>query len=158
MKNITVSISDVAYLKARVWTAEHGSSLSSVVAYLLETLEKIECAKNYYPKRTKTTSAGAGKPLTTLDSHCSSPREPCPPPRHPPPPPSPAKKSTVKLWSPEPTQNQRPEAKTPHRHRNRETVEPLNIIKIRNLRAWLPARHRNRETVEHAPNHSFSST
>jgi hypothetical protein len=80
MKNITVSISDTAYLRARVWTAEHGSSLSSVVAYLLETLPKIECAKNYYPLHTKRPSAGAGKPLTAQDSHCSSPREPCPPP------------------------------------------------------------------------------
>jgi hypothetical protein len=57
MKNITVAISDIAHLKARVWAAEHGSSLSSVVAYLLETLPKIECARNYYPHRSKTPPA-----------------------------------------------------------------------------------------------------
>jgi len=146
MKNITVSISDTAYLRARVWTAEHGSSLSSVVAYLLETLPKIECAKNYYPLHTKRPSAGAGKPLTAQDSHCSSPREPCPPPPGTPsPPPSIAKKSTVKLWCLQPMQDQPPAAKTPPRHRNRETVNPINMLKISHVRTRLP---RTTETVK----------
>ena len=78
MKNITVSISETAYLRARVWTAEHGSSLSSVVAYLLETLPKIECAKKYYPARTQTPPAGSGKPLTTRGPQSSSPIVPSP--------------------------------------------------------------------------------
>ena len=59
MKNITVSISETAYLRARVWTAEHGSSLSSVVAYLLETLPKIKPANVHYPLRSETPPASS---------------------------------------------------------------------------------------------------
>jgi hypothetical protein len=87
MKNITVSISETAYLRARVWTAEHGSSLSSVVAYLLETLPKIECAKNYYRARTQTPQASGEKPLTVPGSRSFSASAPSPlAPAHPPPP------------------------------------------------------------------------
>ncbi|MFZ0337115.1 MAG: hypothetical protein WAL45_03725 [Terracidiphilus sp.] len=49
MKNVTVSISDTAHLRARVWAAEHETSLSAVVAYLLQTLPKIRRANLQYP-------------------------------------------------------------------------------------------------------------
>ncbi len=49
MKNITVSISDLAYLRARVWAAEHETSISAIVAYLLETLPQIKRANAHYP-------------------------------------------------------------------------------------------------------------
>ncbi|MGA3134018.1 MAG: hypothetical protein ABSD59_24920 [Terracidiphilus sp.] len=38
MKNITVSVPDTTYFKARVWAAEHETSISAVVAHLLEIL------------------------------------------------------------------------------------------------------------------------
>jgi plasmid stability protein len=38
MKNITVRISDVQHRKARVWAAEHGTSLSAMVEHLLQNL------------------------------------------------------------------------------------------------------------------------
>ena len=38
MKNITVSVPETTYFKARVWAAEHETSISAVVAYLLEIL------------------------------------------------------------------------------------------------------------------------
>ena len=62
MKNITVSISDTAYLKARVWAAEHETSLSAVVAYLLETLPKIKPANVHYPLRSETPPASSSPP------------------------------------------------------------------------------------------------
>ena len=54
MKNVTVAISDIAHLKARVWAAEHETSLSAVVAYLLETLPKNSRANAHYPQRAET--------------------------------------------------------------------------------------------------------
>ena len=38
MKNITVTVPDTTYFKARVWAAEHETSISAVVAYLLAIL------------------------------------------------------------------------------------------------------------------------
>jgi hypothetical protein len=57
MKNITVSISDTAYLRARVWAAERETSISAVVAYLLETLPQIKRANAHYPLRSETPPA-----------------------------------------------------------------------------------------------------
>ena len=48
MKNITVSISDTAYLKARVWAAEHETSISAVVAYLLAILPTHKAAARQF--------------------------------------------------------------------------------------------------------------
>jgi hypothetical protein len=45
MKNITVSVSDKSYREARVWAAQHDSSLSRVVQYLIETLPGIRRAE-----------------------------------------------------------------------------------------------------------------
>lgn len=38
MKNITVSVGDEVYHRARVYAAEHGTSISAVVRDLLETI------------------------------------------------------------------------------------------------------------------------
>jgi hypothetical protein len=78
MKNITVSIPENAYLRARVWSAEHECSLSCIVAYLLETLPRIRRANAQYPLRAETPPAGSGKPLTTSSPRLSSPSVPSP--------------------------------------------------------------------------------
>jgi hypothetical protein len=49
MKNITVSISNEAHRAARVWAAERRTSLSKVVAYILETLPQIPIARRRFP-------------------------------------------------------------------------------------------------------------
>jgi len=51
MRNITVTIPDDAYLRARVWAAEHDTSLSAVVKYLLETLPGIKRSNLAFPAR-----------------------------------------------------------------------------------------------------------
>jgi len=89
MKNITVSIPENAYLRARVWSAEHECSLSCIVAYLLETLPRIRRATAQYPLRAETPPAGSGKPLTTSSPRLSSPSVPSPLVPAPPPSPSP---------------------------------------------------------------------
>ena len=38
MKNITVKVPESTYIRARVWAAEHQTSVSAVVALLLHTL------------------------------------------------------------------------------------------------------------------------
>ncbi len=49
MKNITVCVPDETYRRARVWAAERESSVSRVVAYLLETLPNIKRATRRFP-------------------------------------------------------------------------------------------------------------
>jgi len=49
MKNITVCVPDETYRRARVWAAERESSVSQVVAYLLETLPNIKRATRRFP-------------------------------------------------------------------------------------------------------------
>ena len=49
MKNITVTVSDKSYREARVWAAEHESSLSRIVQYLIETLPGIPRAARQFP-------------------------------------------------------------------------------------------------------------
>jgi hypothetical protein len=66
MKNITVSIPENAYLRARVWSAEHECSLSCIVAYLLETLPRIRDAPTpntlCAPKRHQPAAANHSQP------------------------------------------------------------------------------------------------
>ncbi len=50
MKNITVAVPESAYIKARVWAAEHQTSLSAVVAYLLRTLPETKRAADRFPR------------------------------------------------------------------------------------------------------------
>jgi hypothetical protein len=38
MRNITVTVDDKVYRQARVWAAEHDTSVSAVVQYMLSTL------------------------------------------------------------------------------------------------------------------------
>jgi hypothetical protein len=49
MKKITVAVHERTYHQARVWAAEHDTSLSAVVAYLLETLPGIPRAARAFP-------------------------------------------------------------------------------------------------------------
>lgn len=44
MRNITVTVSDETYRMARVWAAQRDTSVSCVVAYLLQTLPGIKRA------------------------------------------------------------------------------------------------------------------
>jgi hypothetical protein len=49
MKNITVSVPDETYRGARVWAARRDTSVSAVVAYLLESLPGIQHARQAFP-------------------------------------------------------------------------------------------------------------
>lgn len=49
MRNITVTISDDAYTRARVWAANRDTSVSAVVRFLLETLPGIKRAGKAFP-------------------------------------------------------------------------------------------------------------
>src|ERR1017187_9730577 len=51
MRNITVTIPDDAYRRARVWAAERDTSLSAVVKYLLETMPGIKRSAIAFPNR-----------------------------------------------------------------------------------------------------------
>ena len=51
MKNITVSISNLGYDAARVWAAEHRTSLSKAVAFILEKLPDIPMGSKAFPPR-----------------------------------------------------------------------------------------------------------
>jgi hypothetical protein len=58
MKNITVAVPESTYIRARVWAAEHQTSVSAVVAYLLRTLPETKRAAVHFPR-------GNEKPPTT---------------------------------------------------------------------------------------------
>ena len=49
MKKITVAVHERTYRQARVWAAEHDTSLSAVVAWLLETLPGLPRAPRAFP-------------------------------------------------------------------------------------------------------------
>ena len=49
MKDITVCVPDETYRRARVWAAERETSVSRVVAYLLETLPNIKRVTRRFP-------------------------------------------------------------------------------------------------------------
>jgi hypothetical protein len=49
MRNITVAISNQGYDAARVWAAEHRTSLSKTVAFILENLRDIPMASRAFP-------------------------------------------------------------------------------------------------------------
>jgi hypothetical protein len=65
MRNITVTVSDETYRQARVWAAEHDSSLSRIVAYLLQTLPRIKRAVAAFPIKP---SPAASSPSSTADA------------------------------------------------------------------------------------------
>jgi hypothetical protein len=51
MRNITVAVPDDVYRRARLWAAEHDTSVSAVVAYLLETMPGIKRSNLAFPVR-----------------------------------------------------------------------------------------------------------
>jgi hypothetical protein len=51
MKNITVSVSDDAYIDARIWAAQLETSLSKIVQYFITTLPRQERAELKFSKR-----------------------------------------------------------------------------------------------------------
>jgi predicted CopG family antitoxin len=51
MRNITVTIPDDVYRRARVWAAERDTSVSAVVKYLLETMPGIKRSNLAFPAR-----------------------------------------------------------------------------------------------------------
>jgi hypothetical protein len=50
VKNITVAISNQGYDAARVWAAEHRTSLSKAVAFILENLPNIPIGSKAFPR------------------------------------------------------------------------------------------------------------
>jgi hypothetical protein len=79
MKNITVAVPESTYIRARVWAAEHETSVSSVVAYLLYTLPGIKRAAAQFPRRSEKPPTANNQPPTTDDQPVTPPP---PPPRH----------------------------------------------------------------------------
>jgi hypothetical protein len=51
MRNITVTVPDDVYLRARVWAAERDTSVSAVVKYLLETMPGMKRSNLAFPAR-----------------------------------------------------------------------------------------------------------
>ena len=52
MRNITVKVPDETYRRARIWAAQHDTSVSAVVNYLLETLPSLKRAFHAFPAST----------------------------------------------------------------------------------------------------------
>ena len=70
MRNITVTVSDKAYCEARVWAAERDSSLSRIVAYLIQTLPNIRRAVIAFP----VAKTAVKTPETTPNDAFSTPK------------------------------------------------------------------------------------
>jgi hypothetical protein len=62
MRNITVTIPDDSYRRARVWAARRDTSVSAIVKYLLETLPGINRAISAFPVRNPSPAAPAPNP------------------------------------------------------------------------------------------------
>lgn len=82
MKNITVSVTDDAYLDARIWAAQRETSLSKIVQYFITTLPRSERAERKFPKRhsganvqhfTSTAENAAHKPAYAAQSSAHDP-------------------------------------------------------------------------------------
>jgi len=58
MKNITVSVNDEIYHRARVYAAEHGTSVSAVVRGLLESVSAEETEHERLKRLERETVAG----------------------------------------------------------------------------------------------------
>jgi hypothetical protein len=65
MRNITVTVSDETYRMARVWAAQRDTSVSCVVAYLLQTLPGIKRAAAAFAVKP---SPAAPAPSSTADA------------------------------------------------------------------------------------------
>ena len=71
MKNITVAISNEGYQAARVWAAEHRTSLSKTVAFILENLPNIPMGSQAFPLR-KPSATQPAKPATDRRTRTSN--------------------------------------------------------------------------------------
>jgi len=60
MPNITVTVSEDAYRKARVWAAENDTSVSAVVQYCIEHLPRLPLARR------------AVAPMSTANRDCET--------------------------------------------------------------------------------------
>ena len=61
MKNITVTVPETTYFKARIWAAEHETSISAVVAFLLEILPKHKGAARQFSPHNPPQSSSASQ-------------------------------------------------------------------------------------------------
>ncbi len=74
MKNITVIVTDEVHRHARIWAAQHETSVSAVVQYMLSTLNTEPRAKAFLAARAnasavkKTTAPPPPKTTHALDS------------------------------------------------------------------------------------------
>jgi hypothetical protein len=65
MKNITITIPDETYRQARVWAAERATSVSRVVAYILQTLPGHPRANKQFPNPDRSqVSSAQSSPLS----------------------------------------------------------------------------------------------
>lgn len=74
MRNITVTIPDDSYRRARVWAAERDTSISAVVRHILETLPGINRAAKAFPLRNSNPVNANPAPSPTSESSSSSPK------------------------------------------------------------------------------------
>ena len=63
MRNVTITMNDEAYRKARVWAAEHDTNISAAVKYILDRLPRLSVAQQGFPL--KTPSATQATPSAT---------------------------------------------------------------------------------------------
>lgn len=66
MKNITVKVTDVAYLRARVWAAEHETTVSAAVTWFLEDLPRHKGAARQFSRPESTQPALASTGAQTI--------------------------------------------------------------------------------------------
>lgn len=78
MKNITVTIPDDSYTRARVWAAERDTSISAVVRHILETLPGIKRASKAFPISNKLAPAPPPAPESELPQFSGDSVEPLP--------------------------------------------------------------------------------
>src|SRR5579863_3341032 len=72
MRNITVTVENEVYTQARVWAAEHNTSVSNVVQYMLSTLRTDWRPKYFLRERTRSNP----RPLAPLMSPVHQPPVP----------------------------------------------------------------------------------
>jgi hypothetical protein len=63
MKNITISVDDATYLKARIWAAWHNTSVSALFRQFLESLHAPPSPALSSPKSAQKRTEKAGLPL-----------------------------------------------------------------------------------------------
>lgn len=73
MKNITVKVTDIAYLRARVWAAEHETTVSAAVTWFLEDLPRHKGAARQFSRPDSTHPAPASPPRVDDRESLSTP-------------------------------------------------------------------------------------